>query len=419
VIIAPYVRWNINGWLQRGSKVVGVLCVAWGVLIGLLFFVFSGQKTESEEWGSGRLERGIRSAYEAIGGGALSLNPANQAAFLNFHQEILVLAKNTRPDAPISRSGKIRLGLKSSGEEQVVTSGSCIYLRYDAADSGALFHFSEEPTSLWMKPTIMDQSGVFIEVGRKISSGEEEVSRFSLPEPMIAEVQGLAGLGGKGQGMEELKAAQVWSRDVLLESYGGAAYTAMKEKLRITFGTASAACYVSAGDYLTFKEGAWKVVSLQDVQPDAPLLYIKALFAKGVEIFAWDATGFYPFHLTLELQHPAKLISRSEALPSSLHIRTPSQITCLLGKRRLILKRGDWLLKTSSGWRNLKRAQDLEDCLTHRLRGELFICDSIEKDALKGSLFDEMRTQMQPVTIPIEQEKKPSKKPKPHKKSSL
>jgi len=85
----------------------------------------------------------------------------------------------------------------------------------------------------------------------------------------------------------------------------------------------------------------------------------------------------------------------------------------------LILKRGDWLLKTAAGWRNIKRPQEIEDCLYHRLKGELFIFDAIEKEGgkmvLKGNLFDEMRTQAHPVTILIENEKKAPKKGRPRK----
>ena len=54
------------------------------------------------------------------------------------------------------------------------------------------------------------------------------------------------------------------------------------------------------------------------------------------------------------------------------------------------------------------------------LKGELFIFDSIEKEqgrsVIKGNLFDETRTQVQPLMLPIDAEKpegKTTRKRKP------
>jgi hypothetical protein len=58
--------------------------------------------------------------------------------------------------------------------------------------------------------------------------------------------------------------------------------------------------------------------------------------------------------------------------------------------------------------------------LQHQIRGELFIFDSLEKDqgkvSLKGHLFDEMRTQLQPIAIPIAMDKKMGQASEPSQK---
>ena len=86
-------------------------------------------------------------------------------------------------------------------------------------------------------------------------------------------------------------------------------------------------------------------------------------------------------------------------------MRSSSQVAWTIGKRRFILKEGDWLLKVGRSWRNLKTEKDIEDCLSHRLKGELFIFDSIEKQQgkvfVKGHLFDEMRTHVTELKIPV------------------
>ena len=428
MIIAPFLRWDLDLFMRRALKALVAVSVAWSLCALFLLLVrpWNGGDSREKEGRAliNKAKAGVRFAYEEIGSGSLSLNPANQAAFLNLNHEIVVLAKNTRPDAPLSRAGKILVGLKSSGEEREVTSGSLIYLHYDPASTGASFRFSSEPDSLWIKPVIMDQSGVLIEVGREIAIKgvvEQEKSSFVLPEPSASDALGGRALGRRSAGkeIEELKQASLWGRDILFEKYGGREFQAVKEKVKLEFAAPAQVCFVSQGDYVTLLDGHWKVVALQEAHPNAPLLYIKMLSSKGVEIQAWDATGFYPFQLKMEVQKPPKLTPRPEGLPSSLRVRTVSQVTCLLDKRRLILKKGDWLLKTAAGWRNLKRSQEIDDCLYHRLRGELFIFDSIDKEGgkmvLKGNLFDEMRTQVQPVVIPIENEKKAPKKGKPRK----
>src|SRR3990170_1554447 len=210
LIIAPFLRWNLDLFLRRALKVLLAVSVAWSICALILFFIRPWNEVDSQEkarnaLGLDKARTGVRFAYEAIGSGSFSLNPANQAAFLNLNHEIVVLAKNTRPDAPLSRAGKILVGLKSSGEEREVTSGSLIYLRYDPAATGAVFRFSNEPDSLWIKPVIMEQSGVLIEVGREIAikgAVEQETSNFILPEPSVSDVIGGRALGRRSAGKE-------------------------------------------------------------------------------------------------------------------------------------------------------------------------------------------------------------------------
>jgi len=422
-------RWNMDRVVCMGLKALSIVAAAWVICAALFIFQRPGGREgiRGIDENSLRLDKakaGIRFAYETIGSGSLSLNPANQAAFLNLNHEIVILAKNTRPDAPLSRAGKILVGLKSSGEEKEITSSTLVHLHYDPTMTGAVFRFSDQPSALWMKPMIMDQSGVLIEIGRENAVNgvkEVETSRFVLPEPSVSDAIGGRSLSRRpgGKELESLKQTTLWSRDVLFEKYGGREFQVMKDKIKLQFASPSQVCFVSQGDYLTLAEGRWKVVSLQDAKGEAPLLHVKEVSSKGVEIQSWDISGFFPFQLKIDFQRQPKLAPRPEGLPSSLRLRTASQVTCILGKRRLILKKGDWLLKTTTGWRNLKRASEIEDCLYHRLQGELFIFDSIEKEGgkmfLKGHLFDEMRTQVQPVVIPIENEKKGVKKGKPRK----
>ena len=138
--------------------------------------------------------------------------------------------------------------------------------------------------------------------------------------------------------------------------------------------------------------------------------------SKNLEIEAWDPTGFYSEILKFTLQSPIKPSQKNDLASSSARLRSSTQVSLTLGKRRLILKEGDWLLKMGKTWRNLRRSKDIDDCIFHKIRGELFIFDNIEKQQgklfMKGHLFDEMRTGSIPVSIPISTESTTSTKSK-------
>ena len=101
--------------------------------------------------------------------------------------------------------------------------------------------------------------------------------------------------------------------------------------------------------------------------------------------------GFSPLQLNVEMDRQARLQLKPEAMPSKVRLRSASQVSCALGKRRVIIKQGDWLLKTQTGWRNLRRNEEIELYLNHRLKGELLIFDGIEQEqgrsVMKGNLF--------------------------------
>ena len=90
---------------------------------------------------------------------------------------------------------------------------------------------------------------------------------------------------------------------------------------------------------------------------------------------------------------------RNDLLPASLRVRSNTQLSCLLGKKRVIIKQGDWLLRTAHGWRNLRRTEDIEDCLFHRIKGDLLIFDSIDKQQGKIALMG--NCSIAPVSMPL------------------
>jgi hypothetical protein len=405
-----------------------VVCTMTAVVLAVFFFIFlfSQNKTsdslESFDKANETLEPSSNSSsfYEVIGSGPLSLNASQFSSFTpNLSREIVVIARNTRPDA---RSEEIclMLSLKSCKQEQVVLNGQQVFLEFDekAGPPGDSLKFSPDKTSLWVRPLVLDKNSVLIEVVKEVhsdgmESSYEEKTQFVLQ--VASRMREKAPNPVEELYAQTLRQGKCWGADMLLQRYGGEEYKELmdRHKVELGDGTSTYLCFLAQGDFLTWEEDHWRPCSLEEMSHNAPAAYVKNLSDKEMEIEVWDESGFYSLNVKLEPMRIPKLVCRPDSLPSSIRLRTTSQINCVLGKRRLILRKGDWLMRNASGWRILKKFQEIEDCLQHKLKGELLIFDGIEKEMgqilLKGHVFDEMRTQIQSISIPIIAEKKSSR----------
>lgn len=348
---------------------------------------------------------GLNFHYGSIGTGPLSLvgnsfSPLAEA----LSDEMVVTGHDSRPK---NGEGKreLLIELKDSHEKVSIETGKVFYLDYQQGEDALPHHFktSSKETNFWVKPILIEDATVFMEAGFKKGQIEEKcefvVSSAAKSMDQSAELSSAYG---------RLKTVKIWGRDVLFQLYGGDEYRLLKEKFKIEFSPATV-CYVSVGEYLTFEDGKWRNCNLLDASPASPLAKVKEIGTNQATIEFWDEKGVCYPEVKRSFEQNQRAQSRGEIF-SSLRFRTATQVTCLIGKRRIILKKGDWLLKTAQGWRNLKNLKELESYLSYQLRGELFIFDSIEKQDdkyfLKGRFLDEMRTTATDVSVPISSEKK-------------
>jgi hypothetical protein len=422
LIIDHSSRFKFEDWLRYLTYFVWAFFFLF--LCGAIFFFFSVEKSESTPSITSSVEDSSQSAHEryaAIGKGPLSLQGGSFGRVPHLSHEVIFLACNRRPDVK-PEEAEILFSLRSSKEEFIAHAGQKIYLKGAHSDViGALpLHVSRTQTSLWFVPLatalISDAMTLTIEVGVKFTEDgveKEECAQHTLEQ---------RGLSEEKQHQiplpfQSLFEARCWGVDQLFKKYGGEEYKAIQEKQKIEIAHPSPyTCFVAPGDFLTLSNEQWQVVSLEEAKSNAPIARVKAMNGHNLEIEAWDEQGFFPHMIRLNQQHVPKLLYKAENLPTSFRLRTSSQVTCLFGKRRMILKQGDWLLKTTSGWHILKRVEEMEDCLQHKIKGELFIFDRLDKEEgrviLRGTLFDEMRTQVQSVEIPIAGSKKTFKQRK-------
>jgi hypothetical protein len=422
VLIFPPITIHVDRWLKRSARLAAVFFSVLGVMLILFFAFYPLRKKEAPLPGGSSQKAGrFIFPYEGIGSGGLALYPRHALGWVSrLADELVLIAYNSRPDVE-SKDAKILISLRNGKEQLTLSNGRTLFLR--ESEQGKGLHSSEEATGLWAKPILLENGAVLIEAGRKLVSKDgragEEKGQFIV-----------AGQGGtpprynpaNQSFAKELKSSRGFPNDLLIQKYGGQEYAAWREKAVIEMSQdhSTYACFVSPGDYLIYEEGEWRVCPFEELKNDYPIAQIKTISGKIVEIEAWDATGFCPLQFKIEMEKQGRSQLKPEMMPSAVRLRSGTQVSCAFGKRRVILKQGDWLLKTSTGWRNLRRSEEIEQYLHHRLKGELLIFDGVEKEqgraVMKGHLFDESRTQMQPLTLPLEADKaqgKTSRKRKP------
>lgn len=412
MLIFPPSRLHIDHWLKQCVH-FGFYAVGAVIFVFLLFyFIYPWTKEETvlKEMELTQKKGKELFSYEAIGSGALALYPRHALGWVSrLTDELSLVSYNSRPDI-YTKEAKILLALKNGKEYQILASGETLYLKESEMGKGLLS--SDTSSNLWIKPLLLDNGSVLIEAGREYAAAGEERGQFLLsqqggsPARFTFAQQVFA---------KELKSARSFHQDLLIQSYGGREYASWRDKVVLEFTTNSRtyACFVSSGDYLLYQAGEWRVVPLDELHKDLPIARVKTISSKAVEIQAWDETGFSPVQVTIEMEKPPRLQLKPEAMPSGMRLRNGTQISCAFGKRRMIIRSGDWLLKTNTGWRNLRRSEEIDHCLHHRLKGELFIFDAIEKEqgryVMKGHLFDETRTQVQNLSLPIDIDKTQNK----------
>lgn len=348
--------------------------------------------------------------YEKIGEGALKVSSELKSFPLpDLKREMRFLGKNTRPDATIYDL-LIHIGLKESGQSLKVVSGQKLYLTYVEGEKPYL-QFSSEPTPLWIMPHLSEMGETLVELGvRLLTENNEklvdEKKTFEIEDLLQKEAP-----AKKDRFFEEavtfLEQAKWWRPDTLFEAYGGKEYQALKghERLELSYEGKPNVVHVKQNDILVWEKGRWKLSQTGKKSRGLPLARLKRLTPEKMEWELWSSDGLEMTELTHHKERELSSNFRLEEVFSRIRQRTASRISCRIGNKATILKAGDWILHTPSGWRVLKSLREIEDVLAFQVKGELFVFDGIEKKEGKpvfsGTLFDSMRTSRQNVQIPL------------------
>ncbi|HEY4831603.1 MAG TPA: hypothetical protein VIH61_03485 [Waddliaceae bacterium] len=328
--------------------------------------------------------------YMKIGKGPLAISPKGiSPEFESLVKELVVLGKNTRPDS--GALSTVSIGLKTSGDQKQLVSGQKLFL----AAQGSSYKFSDEKTDLSLLPLPMAGSEVLLQI-ETLSKKEEVVLTSSafLDRSLDEETY-----------VQLLKKGKMWAPDLFLHQWGGDEYRDLSSKQKVEID--GRVYFLSVGDLLWWDENEWQVGKA--VLEDAPLAKFMSASVQGMNFEVWSPSGYSSSKINVALQS-SRAPQKAEEIITSVRPRSGSEITCQLGKRRVIVKEGDWWIKTDRRWRSLKTAADLEAFLHHEIQGELFIFEKVEnmkgKTILKGRCFDKMRTESLPISLVVNTEKK-------------
>lgn len=345
-----------------------------------------------------------RHPYELIGSSALALHECHTSSWARrIANELLVLGYNTRPDQSLQTSIAFSL---NKGKKSFISQNEELIFLEESEEGLAL---SEKKTGLWIQPILLDNGAVLIKAFRQFQLTEQSAEFIS---SCVSDVRQVS----EDDSMKQLQNSTYFNGDLLIQHYGGIEFATWKNKgvLKSVNQNGSYACFVSERDLLVFKEDEWQVASTEIKTQGLPLARVKKLFPQQIQLEVWNDKGFYSN--VIEIPVTQKNRKKCEIPFTKIRMRSPTRISCSLGKKRFFLKQGDWLFKNPSGWHRLSKPKDIERFLYHRLVAEVFIFDAIVKEQgcffMKGALFDETRMQMQRIHLPIQAEKKETKKQK-------
>lgn len=311
----------------------------------------------------------------------LSLHPP--FPFPDLDKTIRPLSFNTRPDAPPHPDLLVKIGQ----DDLMIPSGEQVYINFEPKGAA----LSTLPTSLSIKNEILEGGVVQMEVGIQLLNNEKKtVFRF---EDLKRE--------GKVIGASLFKESEILGPDCLFELFGGREYQKKKGKMRVKFPDGQL-LFLETGDFFSFKEGKWS----PGKDKEAPLAAILSVSPQEVQVHLWDVSGLYSEQLKLTLLKASPSLPQASTLFTKLRKKTATKVICYLGQKERLLKKGDWLIHTKKGWREIKTGKELSDCLDYKMQGELFIFEGIDKNQFVGTYFNEARTGAQKVRLPFGEEKK-------------
>lgn len=410
-------------WVAWINYCMGGLVVF--LLIAALWFVFLSSSdipvpqmsTKKSDIPKGSFTRG-KQDYDAIAAPVLNLNFAPMSMQLpDLRRYLIYYGKNGRPDSQL-KDTSMHFAFIGNKDLSSVNPGSKLYVLYDKNQNPPQYIFSPDnaQTSLWIEPSVQGAQAL-VKVTMKGENGKiisepASYSEFTLPEKEYVRAGGTVWEIGKWRVDGTLLARQKarwYGIDRFLEKHGGKEFQDFKSKQRIDFGENEEVYSVYAGtdDCMIWKDGHWKVVKPGPESLGYPLLCVKKVDERIMNLELWDVDGKGKLALNL-------LKSTENWMPQNIQqsfkfvgARTRTQFVFEINKERVLLSPHDWLILTDAGWKKLVTPKEIDEYVDRKITGPLFVFDGIDRkedrQVIVGTMFNASRTEMIPIELFIQQ----------------
>jgi hypothetical protein len=357
-----------------------------------------------------------KQSYDAIGYTVFDLKFSPVPIQLpDLRTQLVYCGKNGRPDAP---ADQVTLHFSFTGNPTLATVlvGEPLYLQYDKkVASHYVFSPANAKTSLWLEASTHGSEAI-VKLYMKNENGDvvhepAAHAQFNLPERENMRMVGRTWELGKWRVDGSLLARQKarWmGPDRFLEKHGGDEFNTLQGKHRVEFSDEEEnySIYVGMNDSLIWEDNRWKATEPGKDSLKYPLLVVKRVEDRLMGFELWDVEG--KGKVVLNLVKTNETWAAAQALETCfkcIGARTRSQYIFEITDQRMLLSPNDWVLQTDDGWTKLTSAEEIDDFVTRKLTGVLFVFDGVgrneERQVLLGTMFNPSRTESKSVELPI------------------
>ena len=265
-----------------------------------------------------------------------------------------------------------------------------------AFDSSGLLHFSDDASSFCLECRLLSDQRIDASLSIRTATGEMVTQAQWIPVPMDTPLQTADEFPPENP-FRELAECRWWGPDLLVAKiYEGEPI----HRLEVGAMASSKLIDCHVGDWLQFTGKGWEkcgvpILSAESTLQNNPLAHVKSATSQFLEVEGWKDTSHLRFRLNLASSPPLKI--KAEELFSQLRVRSEKQVSCTMDKQCLVLRPGDWVLKTGGRWKTLRKIEEKTALLTGEISGEVFVLEKIgvasSAKNIVGYYFSAGRTQ--------------------------
>lgn len=265
-----------------------------------------------------------------------------------------------------------------------------------AFDASSVLQFSDDASSFGLECHLLPDHRIEARLSYRKPSGEVATQAQWIPALMETPLQ-TADEFSQENPFRELAESRWWGPDLLVQKIHEG-----ETIHRIEVGAAASSKLIDCkvGDWLQFSGKSWEkcaspVLGSTDSNQNFPLAHITFATSQFLEVEGWKDMSHLRFRLNLASSPPFKI--KADELFSQLRVRSEKQVSCTMDKQCLVLRPGDWVLKSGGRWKTLRKVEEKASLLAGEVSGEVFVLEKIgvasSAKNIVGYYFSAGRTQ--------------------------